>query len=109
LAKDVRIVEEISPPDIHGIYEARVEIKTPDGQWVEKLSASGKPLKNSMFPKDWDAAKIQTEIESAWAMKTIDSTDPNRWSGRSLSGITIRGYLDPRTTAFPVYSKGESQ
>ena len=109
LNNDVRIVEEISPPDTHGVYEARVEIKTPDGEWMQKLSASGKPLKNTMFPKDWDSARIQSEIESAWAVKTIDNIDPNKWSGKSLSGITIQGYLDPRTTAFPTYIKGESQ
>ena len=106
LTNDVRIVEEISPPDIHGVYEARVEIKTPDGQWIQKATNNGV---NTMFPKNWDEARIQTEIESAWAIKTIDNIDPNKWSGRGLSGITIRGYLDPRTTAFPAYIKGESQ
>jgi hypothetical protein len=58
-----------------------------------------------MFPKDWDAQRVQAEIESAWAKRTSVTNKPNMWEGKSASGITIQGYLEPRTTAFPVRSK----
>jgi len=46
---DVRIVEVVSPPDVNGVYQAIVEIKRPDGQWVIKDNKTGA---NTMFPKD---------------------------------------------------------
>lgn len=74
-------------------------MKTPDGRWIEKVSNNGE---NTMFPKDWDAQKVQVEIESAWARRTSVANQPNMWSGTSDSGVKIQGYLEPRTTAYPV-------
>jgi hypothetical protein len=45
---------------------------------------------------------VQAEIESAWAKRTPVTNKPNMWSGTSDSGIKIQGYLEPRTTAYPV-------
>jgi hypothetical protein len=60
---------------------------------------------SSYFHQDWDAAKIQTESESAWAVKSIDPNKTNAWVGTSKSGLEIGGYLYPRTTAFPIYEQ----
>jgi hypothetical protein len=46
---DVRIVEVVSPPDANGVYQAVVEIKRPDGQWVTKKN-NAEP--NTMFPQN---------------------------------------------------------
>ena len=105
LNNDVRVTEVISPPDVHGVYEATVSIKTPDGQWIPKTSNGGK---NTMFPKDWDATKIQVEIDSAWnsSTKTIDPKT-GQWTAKSDSGVVIQGYIQPRPTAYPLYNQGK--
>jgi filamentous hemagglutinin len=99
LNNDVRVVEIISPPDIHGVYTAKIEIKTPDGRWIEK--SNGKDG-NTMFPQDWSAEKIMDEIDSAWEKRKLYK-DNRQWIGESKSGVTIRGYVSPRKTAFPEY------
>ena len=101
LNNDVRVVEIISPPDIHGVYTAKIEIKTPDGRWVEKDSSKSG---NTMFPQHWSAEKIMDEIDSAWSNRKQHS-NPHKWIGESSSGVSIEGYLNPRKTAFPVYKK----
>lgn len=40
-------------PDSDEVYEARVQIRIPSGEWV-------------MFPTGWDAEKIEMEVNSAW-------------------------------------------
>lgn len=99
------VTQVVSPPDANGVYEAVVEIKTPDGKWIVKtVGATEKPLKNTMFPKTWNEVKVKSEIESAW--NSIDKLiEGNKWSGTSNSGIRIEGYVQPKTTAFPIYSK----
>jgi hypothetical protein len=56
-----------------------------------------------MFPTNWDAPKIQSEIDSAWARRTDVDGKPGMWKGKSDSGVEITGYKEPKTTAFPVY------
>ena len=105
---DVRVTEVVTPPDANGVYEAVVEIKTPDGKWqIKTVGATEKPLKNTMFPKDWDAQKVQAEIDSAWASQRPHPEDKNKWIGTSSSGIEIEGYKQPRTTAYPLYGRGK--
>ncbi|CAM8657583.1 Filamentous haemagglutinin, N-terminal [Oxalobacteraceae bacterium] len=100
---DVRIVEVVSPPDVNGVYQAVVEIKRPDGQWVIKDNKTGA---NTMFPKDWSRERVIDEIDSAWKNKE-PSNNPDKWSGTSKSGVVIEGYKSPKLTAFPVYDKGK--
>jgi hypothetical protein len=95
---DVRVKEVVSGPDANGVYTARVEMRAPDGTWIEKTSNGGV---NTMFPKDWDAQRVQVEIEHAWNNQ-IPTSDSNKWSGKSASGLTVEGYLSPRVTAYPV-------
>jgi len=103
LNSDVKVAEVVNPPDIHGVYEAKVQLQAPDGTWLTKLDYRGQPQTNTMFPKSWDVTKIQAEVDSAWA-------DPNKvvvgtkWSGQSSSGVTIEGYTQPRATAYPIYA-----
>lgn len=101
LNNDVKVLEIVSPPDANGVYIAKVEMKTPDGQWIEKTSNRGS---NTMFPQSWDATRVEAEISSAWARRTPhpDGT-PNKWIGTSSSGVAIEGYERPRATAYPVY------
>ncbi len=95
---DVRVTEIVSGPDANGVYTARVEIRAPDGTWIEKTSNGGV---NTMFPKDWDAQRVQVEIEHAW-LSPDREVKGIKWSGTSKSGVRIEGYTFPRITAYPL-------
>lgn len=102
---DVRIIPGTeSAPNPHGVYEAGVEMRKKDGTWVKKKS--NKSI-NTMFPKDWTAEQIRTEVQGAWDSPNIviDPVD-NSWSSVSPSGVRISGFIDDtnhRVTAYPVY------
>ena len=101
LRGDVRIVKKIGAPSKNGVYKASVEIKRPDGTWQRKTSNGGV---NTMFPANWDEARVIEEINSAWDnRKDLKGRDNNMWQGISKSGVLIRGYKSPRITAYPVF------
>lgn len=101
LRGDVRIVKKIGAPSKNGVYKASVEIKRPDGTWQRKTSNGGV---NTMFPANWDEARVIEEINSAWEnRKDLNGRDNNMWQGISKSGVIMRGYKSPRITAYPVF------
>ena len=101
LRGDVRIVKKIGSPAKNGVYRASIEVKKKDGTWQAKTSNGGV---NTMFPENWDEARIIDEINSAWEnRKDLKGRDSNMWQGTSKSGVLIRGYKSPRITAYPVY------
>jgi hypothetical protein len=105
LMGDVRVIEIKGKPDANGVYEAIVEIKTPTGEWKTKMIGStNTPQANSMFPKDWDEARIHAEIDSAWSKREAVAGKQNMWKGKSNSGVEITGYIEPRTSAIPIYN-----
>ena len=98
---DVRIVKKIGNPAKNGVYRASIEVKKKDGTWQAKTSNGSV---NTMFPENWDEARIIDEINSAWEnRKDVKGRDNNMWQGISKSGVLIRGYKSPRITAYPVY------
>ena len=98
---DVRIVKKIGNPAKNGVQRASIEVKKKDGTWQAKTSNGGV---NTMFPENWDEARIIDEINSAWEnKKDLKGRDNNMWQGISKSGVLIRGYKSPRITAYPVY------
>ena len=106
LKGDVRIVKKIGAPSKNGVYKASVEIKRPDGTWQRKTSNGGV---NTMFPANWDEARVIEEINSAWEnRKDLKGRDSNMWQGISKSGVLIRGYKSPRITAYPIF-EGDKQ
>jgi len=101
LRGDVRIVKKIGAPSKNGVYKASVEIRRPDGTWQRKTSNGGV---NTMFPANWDEARVIEEINSAWEnRKDLKGRDNNMWQGISKSGVVMRGYKSPRITAYPVF------
>ena len=101
LKGDVRIVKKIGAPSKNGVYKASVEIRRPDGTWQRKTSNGGV---NTMFPANWNEARVIEEINSAWEnRKDLKGRDNNMWQGISKSGVLIRGYKSPRITAYPVF------
>lgn len=106
LKGDVRIVKKIGAPSKNGVYKASVEIRRPDGTWQRKASNGGV---NTMFPANWDEARVIEEINSAWEnRKDLKGRDNNMWQGISKSGVLIRGYKSPRITAYPIF-EGDKQ
>ncbi|HEZ9292809.1 TPA: polymorphic toxin MafB class 2, partial [Neisseria gonorrhoeae] len=98
---DVRVIQQTSAPDKHGVYQATVEIKKPDGSWEVKTKKGGKVMtKHTMFPKDWDEARIRAEVTSAWESRIM--LKDNKWQGTSKSGIKIEGFTEPNRTAYPI-------
>ena len=97
-------MEQTSVPDKHGVYQATVEIKKPDGSWAVKTKKGGEMMtKHTMFPKDWDEARIRAEVTSAWENRKLK--EHNKWEGVSQSGVKIEGYTEPNRTAYPIYTK----
>ena len=104
---DVRVMEgTASAPDATGVYRAQVQMVDPKhaGQWITKTDRNGNPMPNTMFPKDWTAEQVVSEVNAAWfsPTKTIRG---DKWSALTPSGVRVEGYLAPRVTAYPVYSK----
>lgn len=104
---DVRVMEgTASAPDASGVYRAQVQMMYPNhpGQWLTKTDRNGNPMPNTMFPKDWTAEQVVSEVNAAWfsPTKTIRG---DKWSALTPSGVRVEGYLEPRVTAYPVYSK----
>lgn len=100
---DVRVIQQTSAPDKHGVYQATVEIKKPDGSWEMKKGRGGKPMTNhSMFPKDWDEARIRAEVTSAWEKRK--ELEGQKWRGTSKSGVEIEGFTEPNRTAYRLYN-----
>lgn len=100
LRGDVKIVKRIGKPASTGVYKATVQIRKKDGTWQTKTSNGGV---NTMFPENWDEARVIDEINSAWEnRKDLRGRDSNMWQGKSKSGVIIRGYKSPRITAYPI-------
>jgi len=107
LKGDVRIVPgSESAPDATGVYRAHVQMADPKkpGQWLTKNDRNGQPMLNTMFPQDWTAERITTELDAAWNSPT-KTKKGEKWSALTPSGVRVEGYLAPRVTAYPVYSK----
>lgn len=104
---DVRVIEgSASAPDATGVYRAQVQMLDPkhSGQWITKTDRNGNPMPNTMFPKDWTSEQVVSEVNAAWnsPTKTIRG---DKWHALTPSGVRVEGYLEPRVTAYPVYSK----
>jgi hypothetical protein len=104
---DVRVIDgTASATDSTGVYRAQVQMADPQhtGQWITKTDRNGNPMFNTMFPKDWTAEQVVSEVNAAWfsPTKTIRG---DKWSALTPSGVRVEGYLEPRVTAYPVYSK----
>ena len=104
---DVRVIEgTASSPDASGVYRAQVQMVDPKhpGQWITKTDRNGNPMPNTMFPKDWTAEQVVSEVNAAWFSPT-KTVRGDKWSALTPSGVRVEGYLEPRVTAYPVYSK----
>ena len=86
-------------PDSRGIYEAKVEITTPETGKV-------RIKRSTFFPDKWSHERVKFEVSAAYENRHYpEPTRPELWEGRSPSGVKIQGFEDAhsgRTTAHPV-------
>ena len=88
--------------DGNGVMKTKVEIYNSElNKWVDKKT------QNTTFPKEWNAQKIEWEVNGAWNSQTF-RIDDRYWDGMSPSGVKIGGFANPnRTLAYPIYKEGE--
>jgi filamentous hemagglutinin len=88
-----------SPPNAQGVYQARIEVPDPanPGRFLPKTNNAGV---STMFPDSWSADRVKVEVDAAYQNRTING---NMWTGTTPSGVVVRGYLNPKTTVYPVY------
>ena len=103
-------------PDLHHVYEARLEHVLPDGRTAAKVNSS-------FFPDHWSRHEVAHAIRCAFQNRVPVVRDDGRptlsqWEGR-YRGVLIRGFVtagqDSRTAAFddvstawPVYAPREA-
>jgi hypothetical protein len=73
------------PPNSHGAYKAKVDVRDEDGQWYEKRG------KSSFFPDHWTPKQVDEAINSAFKNARPDPTNPNKWVG-THNGMQIEGF-----------------
>nr|WP_264673105.1 EndoU domain-containing protein [Marinobacter nanhaiticus] len=98
---NLRILEELTPRNPAGVYEARVEVFDPKSQnWVPKLNPKGNSGKSTMFPDDWNEDRIVSEIQQAY--QQAGAPPSGKWVGQSSSGLNIEGYADDSNRPFEI-------
>lgn len=57
-----------------------------------------------MFPDSWSADRIKVEVDTAYKNKQIYRNDRGQemWKGKTPSGVTVTGFLEPKTTVYPL-------
>ncbi|MFC5746009.1 EndoU domain-containing protein [Actinomadura rugatobispora] len=69
----------------NGTYSARVQMKGPNGQWVDK------PADSSFFPDNWTPQQVDRTIRDAFQNgREVPGTDGRRWRGEA-NGILVEG------------------
>jgi hypothetical protein len=97
---NVRVIQGTqSAPNPHGVYTAKIEVPDPDnpGQYLPKTNNNGF---STMFPDTWTADRVKVEVDAAFKNKIVTG---NKWSGVTPSGVTVEGWLTPKTTVYPKY------
>jgi len=91
---NVNIISRGSP-DKNGVYEAKISIKGSK----ESLTKN-----STMFPDSWSSSRIKVEVDSAYKNKKIriNNRGQETWIGTTPSGVTVTGYLKPKTTVYPI-------
>lgn len=96
----VKVIEgTASAPNANGVYRAKIEVADPNnpGQFLPKTNNGGW---STMFPDSWSADRVKIEVDAAFKKRTVNV---NKWSGTTPSGVRVEGYLQPKTTVYPIY------
>ena len=92
------------PKNVKGVYDAKVAIYNPSSP----IGQRWKVRFNTMFPDEWSPSKVESEIRAAYldAFSREKITPNELWTGKSPSGIWIRGRIDSDGLihqAYPVF------
>lgn len=85
-----------------GVYEAKISAINPTtGETLTKTS--------TMFPDSWNASRVKYEVNSAYKNRTefVNKDGRRIWEGKTPSGVEVRGYLEPKTTVYPIMQNGK--
>ncbi|WP_165963888.1 EndoU domain-containing protein [Actinomadura sp. KC216] len=74
------------PPNSHGAYRAKVDVRDEDGTWYRKNG------KSSFFPDSWTPKQVDEAINTAFKNATPDPANPNKWVGNLPNGMQIQGF-----------------
>lgn len=90
-----RVVRVLDRPNRLGVYTAEVEIRTPDGRWLEKRS--------TFYPDRMSRDEVVTAILNAYRRRSTGSSE--KFRGPSGLGFTIEGYYQNGriNTAYPIF------
>ncbi|MEG0292629.1 MAG: EndoU domain-containing protein, partial [Anaerovoracaceae bacterium] len=100
---NVRVDSIVRAPDKSGVYEARVSVADPNnaGRYISKSNNNGV---STMFPNSWSGDRVKVEVDTAYKNRISVPNKPNMWEGTTPSGVKVRGYLQPKTTVYPVWT-----
>ena len=74
------------------------------GDWVPKITRSGRLITNSMYPEWWTGDRVKVENDFAY-LNRIELPNSQGvydiWEGRTPSGIEVEGYMNPNITVYP--------
>lgn len=100
----MKVIAVVEAADVNGVYQARVQMQDPSGNWIDKTGNKGV---NTMYPSAWTKDRIMIEIDGAWNSTSRETfTAPGgaqMWRGVTPSGVTVEGFMTPRVTAYPLY------
>ena len=74
-----------------------------------KADANGVTKTRVEIYNQWDSKKIEWEVKGAWNSSDFEIIDPikNIWQGTSPNGIKIKGFINNKTLAYPLYKGDE--
>ena len=79
----------------NGVYKVKIGIRDPNDP-SKIISKNGF---STMFPEGWTEEKIKDEVEFAFQHRIEHG---GVWEGITKSGVKVKGYLEPKTTVFPI-------
>jgi hypothetical protein len=84
----IRIIDQMTPPDMDGAFNARVEILDPSGVWIPKLSWRNGGLGHStLFPESMSVLDLRREIGAAY--NDAVATAGSKGIGNEFTGVGL--------------------
>lgn len=81
-----KIIESTkTPPDAHGVYQARFTMTRPDGTTTN-------PKFSTFFPDSYTKSDVRASVREAFENRT-EGAESDQWVGTSNAGIKIAGFL----------------
>nr|WP_077495297.1 hypothetical protein [Rodentibacter ratti] len=96
------------------LNNSRTNVQTQQGGWVQGNSylarGEAKVILNEVNSSDPSVLnRVKYEVDSAYKNRTefINKEGRSMWRGKTISGVDVQGYLEPKTTVYPIMKIGE--